>query len=273
MGRICTWWWPDSLTSSSSQEQSRPSRPLRQSVGSLLRLSGWQSLRHDNSTSAVTLQSAGSLRVWDCKRGKTSSRPTREVKGACSGCWSRPCLFSKAKVSSSAPPLPSRSCCSSRANCRCAPHRPRRALRRYSSRRAYALLWFPQTARRRSASSTGFFVSNVRIWKRKTHMIKWIILHQQQHSTGIFSDWHKFLYVILFNLTNSYKFLHSAHSGVFQQSFEMLLIRYLTFSRFFQSCLICTQWEEKVFWNFLDFHSHEMQLSVMSQKVTHITHA
>lgn len=166
--RICVWAcpcsWPNSWAPSSSHEQSSPSRPLRQSAGSLLRLSGWQSRRQASSTSAVTPQSAGSLRVWDCKRGKTSNRPTREVKGACSGCWSRPCLLSKAKVSSSAPPVPSRSCCSSRASCRCAPHRPRRALRRYSSRRAYALLWFPQTARRRSASSTGFFVSNVKIW-------------------------------------------------------------------------------------------------------------
>ena len=161
--RICGRGWPDSWAPSSSQEHSSPSKPLRQSAGSLLRLSGWQSRRQASSTSAVTPQSAGSLRVWDCKRGKTSSRPTREVKGACSGCWSRPCLLSKAKVSSSAPPVPSRSCCSSRASCRCAPHRPRRALRRYSSRRAYALLWVPQTARRRSASSMGFFVSNVRI--------------------------------------------------------------------------------------------------------------
>lgn len=169
--RICEraliWAWPDSWGSSSSQEHSKPSRPLRQSEGSLLRLSGWQSRRQASSTSAVTLQSAGSLRVWDCSRGKTSSRATREVKGACSGCWRRPCLLSKARVSSSAPPVPSRSCCSSRASCRCAAHRPRRALRRYSSRRAYALLWFPQTARRRSASSTGFFVSNVRIWRRE----------------------------------------------------------------------------------------------------------
>lgn len=167
--RICGWvcpcTGPDSWAPSSSQEHSSPSRPLRQSAGSLLRLSGWQSRRQASSTSAVTPQSAGSLRVWDCKRGKTSNRPTREVKGACSGCWSRPCLLSKAKVSSSAPPVPSRSCCSSRASCRCAPHRPRRALRRYSSRRAYALLWFPQTARRRSASSTGFLVSNVRIYR------------------------------------------------------------------------------------------------------------
>lgn len=169
--RICGWvcpcTGPDSWAPSSSQEHSSPSRPLRQSAGSLLRLSGWQSRRQASSTSAVTPQSAGSLRVWDCKRGKTSNRPTREVKGACSGCWSRPCLLSKAKVSSSAPPVPSRSCCSSRASCRCAPHRPRRALRRYSSRRAYALLWFPQTARRRSASSTGFLVSNVRIYRAK----------------------------------------------------------------------------------------------------------
>lgn len=194
VGRICPWWRPESWTSSSSQEQSRPSRPLRQSVGSLLRLSGWQSLRQASSTSAVTLQSAGSLRVWDCKRGKTSSRPTREVKGACSGCWSRPCLFSKANVSSSAPPVPSRSCCSSRANCRCAPHRPRRALRRYSSRRAYALLWFPQTARRRSASSTGFFVSNVRICQRKTYdKINNFTL------TTAFKGIFQFLHIIVFN--------------------------------------------------------------------------
>lgn len=167
--RPCPWGWPDSWAPSSSQEHRSPSSPLRQSEGSLLRLRGWQCRRQDRRP-AVTPQSAGSLRVWDWRRGKTNSSPTREVKGACSGCWSRPCLLSKAKVSSSAPPVTSRSCCSSKASCRCAPHRPRRALRRYSSRRAYALLWFPQTARRRSASSTGFLVSNVRIYgtKQKT---------------------------------------------------------------------------------------------------------
>lgn len=168
---LCEWRlgacnWPDSCKRSSNQEQSSPSKPFRQSVGSLLRLSGWQSRKQASSTSAVTPQSAGSLRVWDCKSGKTKSSPTREVKGACSGCWSRPCLLSRAKVSSSAPPVPSRSCCSSRANCLCAPHKPRRALSRYSNKRAYALLWLPQTARSRSASSIGFLVSNVRIWNK-----------------------------------------------------------------------------------------------------------
>lgn len=141
----------------SNHEHRSPSKPLRQSAGSLPRLSGWQSRRQASSTSAVTPASAGSWWVCDCRRGKMSSKPTRDVKGAWSelegsggwwwDCWycccRRPWRFRRVSVSSSPPDpvpaptvAPSRSCCSSRATCRCAPHKPRRALSRYSRRRA-----------------------------------------------------------------------------------------------------------------------------------------
>jgi hypothetical protein len=119
---------------SSSQEHSKVSIPLRQSAGSLVKLKGWQSRRQFNSTSAVMLQREGSVLLWDWIRGKTNRRPTRDVKGACSGCCNKPWRLSRAKVSSS--PEPSLSCCSSRASWRWAFHSPRKAFRRYSSRRA-----------------------------------------------------------------------------------------------------------------------------------------
>lgn len=119
---------------SSSHEHSSASIPLRQSAGSLVKLRGWQSRRQLSSTSAVMLQRVGSVRLWDWMRGKTSRSPIREVKGACSGCCNKPWRLSSAKVSSS--PELSLSCCSSKASWRWAFHSPRKAFRRYSSRRA-----------------------------------------------------------------------------------------------------------------------------------------
>lgn len=125
--------WPEADVSS-NQEQSRVSKPFRQSAGSFVRLRGWQSLRQLRSTSAVMLQREGSVLLCDWISGNTNKRPMREVNGACSGCCSKPCRLSKDMVSSSLEF--SRSCCSSSANCRCAFHSPLSALRRYSSSRA-----------------------------------------------------------------------------------------------------------------------------------------
>lgn len=130
---FCGICWPEADVSS-SHEQSKDSMPLRQSTGSLVKLKGWQSRRQVKSTSAVMLQREGSVLLWDSMRGKTRSSPIREVKGACSGCCNRPCRLSKARASSS--PEFSRSCCSSKASWRWAFQSPRRAFKRYSSRRA-----------------------------------------------------------------------------------------------------------------------------------------
>ena len=67
------------LSPCSSQEQSRSSRPLRQSAGSL-RERGGHSLKLCSSSSVVTETRPGSVLAWDFIKGNMSSRLSLEEK-------------------------------------------------------------------------------------------------------------------------------------------------------------------------------------------------